>query len=96
MKRMEIGGGENIYSVARKAVDKATMTDDVVFVFNGVETRATIRMTASDVVKAHFDEVERRQAARRAADPAYKIAQEILSGQPEDVKNALRSILNDG
>jgi hypothetical protein len=29
----------------------------------------------------------------RSTSPAYKIAREILSGQPEDVKNALRDLL---
>jgi hypothetical protein len=96
MKILRLEGNDDIFAAARKAIDLATESrEDVTFVFNGVENRVSYGMSSNDVAKAHFDKVTKWRDERREASPAHKIAREILNGQPNDVKDALRDLLSD-
>jgi len=94
MKILETDFGDNLFDVARKAVKMvAEKHEHVTIRFNGIETLVDAEMTLTDVVVAHQEEITRLRDLRRAASPAFKIARDLLDGQSEVVKTALRELL---
>jgi len=96
---------DDIFDVARRTVRAVLSGErDVSMEFNGITTVVTRDKTdghdiddsfisVEKIIDAHFAGVNQKAEAFRAAQPAYKIARQILAGQPDDVKNALRVLL---
>lgn len=90
---MEVHGGENIYDVARRALNQsASRADAVSFTFNRVTSIVFNGQTVESVVDGHWAEVERQQKLLRDT-PAYVEAQRVLGPLSEEVKDAMRDLL---